>query len=1061
MIIKKGKRVLFLLVLIPTFFLVAISGYFFDFTLKRYFDNILFLERLNISLNIGDLESSIVSEVTCIAHMNSNEVSAREVCKEPRQLTDNILNKSYDRTINESYITQVIKYLPFLNHKKSVQTILDDKKRLINILKNVRYDIDTASDFDIQTLLLGNYNTKILTPLHQSLRFLSSENDTHEQKNAFELYMKINEVLNNSNKENILVQYFLSKKRKIPNDVLSLWDTYIAKTSLEDIDTLDNLEKKVFSQFSIDEYKTVMDDIEEVRIDIITNYNTGEYEYSVNHWEEVINQKLSIIASEKRKLVEDFIPQTNKNIERYEYELYESLGVILISLFFIIYIIRFYKRVREEDKVLEKVVSGVEKLSDSNSFLDTEMPSMPTNLGNKKEVYTYLEAILNLLHKKEMEADDANQAKSLFLANMSHEIRTPLNGIVGFTQLLKSTSLDEDQREFTSIIESSSENLLSIINDILDISKISAEKMTLEEISFNFIEKVESVIEILSAKAEEKDIQLGIYINPELNPHRIGDPTKLAQVMTNLIGNALKFTPSHGDISVRVDYDSENNSYENLKFSVQDTGIGISEEQKDKIFDAFSQADESTSRKFGGTGLGLTLSANMVELMGGKLTVESEQGKGSTFSFLIPLKIDKTIEEETIEIFDKLSVGLALPTQSIHRDVDVFLAFYLKHLGIELVMYYYDDLFKKKVNLPDLMIFDHHYARHEGELDSIMTIDCPKVLVSTGLLKNRINPDIHQFNNIVFTPITFNKLLKMLRSIKGKEGTLDNTVHTSADNIVFENIHALVAEDNPVNQKLISVILEKLGIKVTITSNGEEAVKMRRENEYDVIFMDIQMPVMNGMEATKSILNYERLEHLKHIPIIALTANALAGDREKYIEAGMDNYMSKPLELNRLVDLISEYFPKRIKNTAVIEEDISEKNLDKENSLPNKVVENNSNKVIKKEFDILLYIHTKLARKVYRKMLQNLGYKIDIAKNVDDLLDKIDSHSYQYCIYDLKGLYGQEYLLYDIILDSGAEPLMVVGNSFEIKGKFTQVIYYNSKIDDIMSTLDNMKNEKF
>ena len=1039
---KKRRRVTMLIVLIPMFLLLVLSGYFSDFTLKRYLQNIFFLERLDNALKLNILEEAIVSEVTCIAETTSDKSNIREGCQEYRENTDSLLLTLNEENSEKNLLTKVVTYLPFTQKYDLFASPLDNKEKLHNILKNIRYDIDTSHNNTIGTLIHSDYYRKLLTPLNQSLNTLASKKDTREQQKLLRLYLEIENVSYITNIEKILVMYYLAKKLEIPSDILKQWDAYISQSSLRIYETYEETESKLLGSFSTNTYNKIISDIEEVRIDIISNYVTGEYEYSTNDWEGIINKKLSVLEKEKKKIIESLSFTVKKKIEILMYEVYLSLGVVLVSLFFIIYIIRFYRRVKEEDKVLEKIVTGVEKLSISDDN-GAEMPTMPKNLGNKKEVYTYLESILNLLHKKEMEADDANQAKSLFLANMSHEIRTPLNGIVGFTQLLKGTKLDEDQREFTSIIESSSENLLGIINDILDISKISAEKMDLEEISFDFVEKVESVVEILSAKAEQKDLELSIYVNPNLQRQRLGDPAKLSQIMTNLIGNALKFTPAYGIISVFVDLEREENGQEYIKFSVKDSGIGISEEEKGKIFEAFSQADTSTSRKFGGTGLGLTISYKMVELMGGKLSVLSEKKKGSTFYFTIPLLKDEEVEITPAIRFDNLEVGLALPVKSIHRDRDVFVALYLEYLGANVTMYYYEELFitKKKIKLPDVMIFDHHYARHENELEMISVLDCSKVLITNGPLKNRINPKHHRFDSILNRPLTLKKLTKTLFNAKNKVKDSPEDNLSLENEIHFNNIHALVAEDNPINQKLIQVVLGKLGVKVTITSNGEEAFKMRQQNEYDIIFMDIQMPVMNGIEATQEIVRYEKLENIKHIPIIALTANALSGDREKYLEAGLDNYLTKPLQIERLSELIGEYLPYNMNGN-------SEKIHRGKKEVKNKLVEVS----LSKEYDILLYVNDPLITKVYKTVLTNLGYSVDIAESPDIFLDKLDEMYHIYVIFQ-GDIFTQKNLIRDLVIDAHAKPIMIIEKE-DKKESNCNTLTYDASLDEIKTVLN-------
>ena len=275
---------------------------------------------------------------------------------------------------------------------------------------------------------------------------------------------------------------------------------------------------------------------------------------------------------------------------------------------------------------------------------------------------------------------------------MSHEIRTPLNGIVGFTQLLKATETTQEQEEFISIIENSSDNLLAIVNDILDLSKIKANKIELENILFDPMEKFESSVETYAARAAEKDIEFGLFIDPRIPSFIKGDPTKISQIVVNLISNAIKFTKAGGRVDVNIEKLAESDQDVTVKFSVSDSGIGISKEQKSKIFEEFSQADVSTSRKFGGTGLGLAISSKLVSFMGGKLEIESEEGKGSTFFFII--KFDKSKESKEREHPDMkdIIVGFVLPNRDIEHEINQNLKSYISYVGAEFKSYYGNEL---------------------------------------------------------------------------------------------------------------------------------------------------------------------------------------------------------------------------------------------------------------------------------------------------------------------------------------------------------------------------------
>ena len=403
--------------------------------------------------------------------------------------------------------------------------------------------------------------------------------------------------------------------------------------------------------------------------------------------------------------------------------------------------------------------------------------------------YRLLEKKFKAISEKADTLEHEIKSTELFLASMSHEIRTPLNGIIGMTEVLDDTALSQEQKEYVSMIRESSNNLRVIVNDVLDVSKMNAGKMELENIAFDLFTKIEASVGIFKPKIEEKEIELKLFNDPKIPRKVIGDPTRLSQVIINLVSNALKFTDKGGKIDVLAEYIEQKNDKVTFKVSVSDSGIGLTKEQQEKIFEAYSQATASTTRKSGGTGLGLMISSKIMQSMGTELKVESEEGEGAKFFFIVTMKVDTNVS-------------------------------------------------------------------------------VPKV-------KKRVVAK------------------KKKQDLKKKES--------------LENIPVLVAEDNPINQKLIKIVLENFGLNVTLTANGQEAYEARTNGTYSMIFMDIQMPVMGGVESTHKILEYEEEHGEEHIPIIALTANALPGDKEKYIAEGMDNYATKPLDVKVLEQLISEY----------------------------------------------------------------------------------------------------------------------------------------------------------
>jgi CheY-like chemotaxis protein len=538
---------------------------------------------------------------------------------------------------------------------------------------------------------------------------------------------------------------------------------------------------------------------------------------------------------------------------------------------------------------------------------------------------------------------------------------------------------------------------------------------------------MEASVESYAARAAEKDIELSVFVDPELPTAVIGDPTKISQVLLNLVSNAVKFTPENGMVDVFIEHTAESDSDVTIKFSVKDTGIGISKEQKKKIFDAFSQADVSTSRKFGGTGLGLAISSKLVEMMGGRLDIKSVEGEGSTFFFSLTLpKAPDAKRRETVDLHDTV-VGLLANEGRYTPSTKYNLKRYVEYAGGTFATYTDAMLFGDAVPLPDILFINHRYYRHTKTLRRYFELGTKTVLMTTAKKKEKLGNLIDSADYLLFKPLNQTKSYKALETLKEEESDLSHTFETSIapEERRFDGLRVLVAEDNRINQKLITNILERLGIDVTLANNGEEALKRRMYNDYDLIFMDIQMPVMSGIEATEKILRFEKENQRRHIPIVALTANALKGDREKYLDAGMDDYLSKPIELDRLTELLHTYFPEKEKEVARKEAsvvDVSEK--EEEEELQDAC-----------ESDIILFHSERLIAKVYEGALRKLGFDPIVFTDPDKLLECLERTNARFVLFEGRPFTTTKCLIGEFIRDAGAKAIAIVpkgenGNRF-------------------------------
>ncbi len=950
------------IVLVPLFLIVIFLSYYSYLGYNEYktFSDskkqLVYLEKLSSLLLNIDEERGLAT----IYMGDSNDQNSFANLKKQQDVVDSIINsiKSDPDIKGSKYLFKNLEDLSKVRNKIKLLDILFDDFFFKNYTDKFSNPIiDEMSKFKKKLEdQKGNNQLYTYIKLFKLDKLIRIE-EFKSNKEILDLYLKLVKIRENSDIERGFISCKINKTTPLTDKDFKIWDLLIDKDYIPLLDSLRNSSfvKKKDLLFDKSIYSGRVD-IERTKV-IFDSANNSLQTSQSKKWYKTQTEKISEISRVENIISFSINQILNENISQKEKQLYFLLSLIAALIIIILVLHVIFQSYRRDAKEFKEAIEDISlNLNDEQR----EELNLIIKKQEKVKIYNFMANTIA----------DANRTKDLFLANMSHEIRTPLNGIVGFTQLLRNTNLTEEQNEFITIIDNSSENLLVIVNDILDLAKIQEDKVDLERIEFNPFEVFESAIESYGARADEKNIELKLFIDPKITKTMQCDPTKITQVLVNLISNAIKFTPDSGMVEVRIEKIAQNSKNSSIRFSVKDSGIGISDEQKENIFKAFSQADISTNRKFGGTGLGLTISTKLISAMGGELNIDSIEGEGATFFFTLDLTEVSILPLER----NDFTIGFYMPQKDLLGDERENIKEYIQATGANYIDYTsLEEIFDlDKEHKPDILFVENIDINDlkkypKGELKIVY------ISRHNTMQKDKERESLSCVEYTIYKPATFTKIKRGISAISNLNieniGKKNKIVHDDEDSYSFNNLSILVAEDNTINQKLITHALSDININVKIAQNGQVALDLRKENDYDLIFMDIQMPIMNGIEATHAILEYEEKNQIPHIPIVALTANNLKGDRERLIKEGVDEFLPKPIELKVMKAILKGYFPENI-------------SYDSDSA------------------DIILYRERNLNSKMFEAILQGIGYTVDVVHNIKTYRNRLEAVNYTYSFAD-------------------------------------------------------------
>ena len=980
----------------PLIILFIFSSYFLFLSYSQFDSTITLRNKVESTQVISKLSIELAKERGLSASYHSSLGSiAKEALQEQRVSVNKSIKEFHDY---------------FQTH-----TITPEIKVVMTYLTKIIEVRQSVDNFSIEfNKMFFDYYSQINAHLLKELETVGSINTNSMISNLTYSLALVYKNIEYLGQERGFISKILSQYVPFTEADLSIWINIFGVSNSFDYTTINDVEtkSKIQNLYKLPANVKLEEDIMRAKAELIVAAHSGEYLIDPTLWFGLLTKKIELL-DQSAQIIKAALDKEEKIYDNQNIGQLVGAGATwIISLVLMFLGFSLAGQFKKNVKGLENIFERVEELADTKQKVDFNTAQ------GMNVAYGIIDSAIANIAKEKKNAEEASAAKSIFLANMSHEIRTPLNGIIGFTELLKNSDLDEEKREFVDVIEKSSENLLAIINSILDLSKVESNKIEIDESLFLPIEEFENAIEVYGPKASEKNIQLSSYIDPSLHNYLKGDVVKIKEVLINLMSNAVKFTPNNGQITVEIKR-LENAPLDKARvmFSVQDSGIGINKDKIDGIFDAFNQADSTITRKFGGTGLGLTISSKYIALMGGTLEVASEEGKGSRFYFVLNLHESPSSGSDFKDRFTDYHCAICSPINSTKAHT-AFMYDYFSYFGA--TSKYYSDfaglknlIFKSGSNL---IVADYSNLTKE-ELEEYKKIKLPIILILKASQQSKFSEFNTKYITPIYEPVNISKLVKVLESKREFLPAQDTTVEVKPipRTTLGKKFKAevLVAEDNEINQKLIKRTLEDLGLSIAIVPNGLQALERRKTGHFDMIFMDIAMPVMDGIEATHKILEFEEKNRLPHIPIVAITANALKGDRERFMKEGLDEYITKPIKKESILNILNVFIHDKIdfsdEDNAIAEAPSQEPVVSEptvsiaEEVTPQEAPTQEQPSLVNEKmeaYDVIVLKKSSIETKIFASVLGKMCDSVKTASSLDDCQMQMTSHYHKVLLFD-------------------------------------------------------------